>query len=79
MVPDNRSQMTDDRKHPAFVFCHLFSVLCPLYLIRLRRNTRNLNPLLVLINLPGPWRQSKAQPFETVFYPLANTLTHATH
>jgi hypothetical protein len=32
LVPGNRSQMTDDRKHPALVFCHQFSVLCPLYL-----------------------------------------------
>jgi hypothetical protein len=31
-VSDNRSQMTENRNSLAFVFCHLFSVLCPLYL-----------------------------------------------
>ena len=49
------------------------------YLLTLTPDTRNLKPLLVLINLPGPRCQSKAQPFETVFYLLANTLTHTTH
>jgi hypothetical protein len=37
-ISDGRSQMTENSL--PIVFCHLFSVLCPLFL----PDTRNLNP-----------------------------------
>ncbi len=42
-MTDDRGQMTENRNSPPFVFCHLFSVLCPLYPVG--RNCRRVENL----------------------------------